>query len=199
MSAAKTSKKKSNPLVPRMMIDGFERDIQESYIRERAPEILETPFDVKDEKMATYDVTVHYLDKNHRMKGYVKRADIKKNSDDVKFDKVFVPKAGGSGADALALGEPILAGKNSVCSQTYLYAKFSSRQNAENFISYLRTKSLRALVSAIKVTQDALSRVYQFVPMQDFSEPWDDAKLYKKYKLTREEIAFIESMIKPME
>ena len=42
MSAAKTSKKKSNPLVPRMMIDGFERDIQESYIRERAPEILET-------------------------------------------------------------------------------------------------------------------------------------------------------------
>ena len=37
------------------------------------------------------------------------------------------------------------------------------------------------------------------VPMQDFSEPWDDAKLYKKYKLTREEIAFIESMIKPME
>lgn len=31
------------------------------------------------------------------------------------------------------------------------------------------------------------------------SEPWDDAKLYKKYKLTREEIAFIESMIKPME
>ena len=140
MSAAKTSKKKSNPLVPRMMIDGFERDIQESYIRERAPEILETPFDVKDEKTATYDVTVHYLDKNHRMKGNVKRADIKKNSDDVKFDKVFVPKAGGSGADALVLGEPILAGKNSVCSQTYLYAKFSSRQNAENFISYLRTK-----------------------------------------------------------
>ena len=42
MSAAKTSRKKSNPLVPRMMIDGFERDIQESYIRERAPEILET-------------------------------------------------------------------------------------------------------------------------------------------------------------
>ena len=42
MSAAKTSKKKSNPLVPRMMIDGFERDIQESYIRERASEILET-------------------------------------------------------------------------------------------------------------------------------------------------------------
>ena len=29
--------------------------------------------------------------------------------------------------------------------------------------------------------------------------PCDDAKLYKKYKLTREGIAFIESMIKLME
>jgi len=30
-------------------------------------------------------------------------------------------------------------------------------------------------------------------------ESWDDAKLYKKYKLTKEGISFIESMIKPME
>jgi site-specific DNA-methyltransferase (adenine-specific) len=36
------------------------------------------------------------------------------------------------------------------------------------------------------------------VPNQDFSEPWDDAKLYKKYKLDKEEIDFIESMVRPM-
>lgn len=40
---------------------------------------------------------------------------------------------------------------------------------------------------------------FGFVPMKDFSEPWDDAKQCKKYKLTKEEIAFIESIIKPME
>ena len=40
---------------------------------------------------------------------------------------------------------------------------------------------------------------FGFLPMKDFSEPWDDAKLYRKYKLTQEEIAFIESLIKPME
>ena len=39
----------------------------------------------------------------------------------------------------------------------------------------------------------------KFVPMQDFSKPWTDAELYAKYKLTEDEIAFIESMIKPME
>jgi site-specific DNA-methyltransferase (adenine-specific) len=38
-----------------------------------------------------------------------------------------------------------------------------------------------------------------FVPVQDFSKPWTDKELYKKYKLTKEEIAFIESMIRPMD
>ena len=41
--------------------------------------------------------------------------------------------------------------------------------------------------------------VYQCVPMQDFSKPWTDEELYAKYGLTDEEIAFIESMIRPME
>ena len=35
--------------------------------------------------------------------------------------------------------------------------------------------------------------------MQDFSKPWTDEELYEKYGLTDNEIAFIESMIKPME
>lgn len=41
-------------------------------------------------------------------------------------------------------------------------------------------------------------KILGFVPMKDFSESRDDAKLYRKYKLTKEEIAFIESMIKSM-
>lgn len=43
------------------------------------------------------------------------------------------------------------------------------------------------------------SEAYQFVPVQDFSISWTDEALYAKYRLTEEEIAFIESMIKPME
>ena len=52
---------------------------------------------------------------------------------------------------------------------------------------------------AVKISQDAMSKTYRFVPMQDFSKPWTDAELYEKYALTDEEITFIESMIKPME
>ena len=40
---------------------------------------------------------------------------------------------------------------------------------------------------------------FQFIPLQDFTKPWTDEELYKKYKLSDDEITFIESMIKPME
>ena len=50
-----------------------------------------------------------------------------------------------------------------------------------------------------KVSQMASSKVYQFFPLQDFSHPWTDEMLYKKYGLTDEEIVFVESMIRPME
>jgi hypothetical protein len=60
-----------------------------------------------------------------------------------------------------------------------------------------------------KVTQHTTSKVYQFIPLQDFTSDSDmnweltseeiDKQLYAKYGLTEEEIAFIESMIKPME
>lgn len=38
-----------------------------------------------------------------------------------------------------------------------------------------------------------------FVPDQDFTEEWTDEKLYRKYELTEDEIAFIESTIRAME
>lgn len=63
----------------------------------------------------------------------------------------------------------------------------------------MSTKFFRLLVLLQKNTQHAPARVYSFVPMQDFSKPWTDEELYAKYGLTDEEIAFIESMIKPME
>jgi site-specific DNA-methyltransferase (adenine-specific) len=49
-----------------------------------------------------------------------------------------------------------------------------------------------------KNTQDAMRNAYSFVPIQNFDESWSDEKLYKKYDLTEEEIAFIDSMVRPM-
>lgn len=156
------------------------------------------PFDVSDTQTDEFNVRLFYWDHNVRKTGYVRKMDIRKNSQDVDAIKVFIPKAGGSGNDKIVLGEPILAGASSVCSQTYLYAKFDTEVEANNFISYLKTRFFRLLVSSMKITQDAMAGVYHFVPMQDFTHPWTDKDLYRKYDLSPEEEKYVESMIKPM-
>ncbi len=64
---------------------------------------------------------------------------------------------------------------------------------------YLRTRFVRFLAAQTLMTQHVSKSTFAFVPIQDFSRPWTDADLYAKYHLTDEEIAFIESMIRPME
>ena len=59
-----------------------------------------------------------------------------------------------------------------------------------------KTSILKILEQELKKDSDT---VFQFVPMQDFSEAWTDEKLYAKYGITKPEQKFIESMIKPME
>ena len=54
------------------------------------------------------------------------------------------------------------------------------------------------MVKIKKNTISAARGVYQFVPLQDWSKPWTDEELYKKYKLTQEEIDYIEETIDPM-
>lgn len=76
---------------------------------------------------------------------------------------------------------------------------FASEVESENVVNYMMTKFFRFLVMLRKPTQHASQNVYQFVPVQDFSHTWTDEMLYKKYNLTDEEIAFIDSMIKPMD
>ena len=61
------------------------------------------------------------------------------------------------------------------------------------------SKFFRFMVFIRKPTQHLLKSVYKFVPLQDFSHPWTDEMLYEKYGLDKDEIAFIESMIRPME
>ena len=60
---------------------------------------------------------------------------------------------------------------------------------------YLRTRFVRFLVSLRKPTQDAARGVYGFVPDLVYDQEWTDARLYKRYGLTRDEIAFIESQV----
>lgn len=165
-------------------------------------------YEISDHKSSSHSTQLYLIENLKRRIVYINRSAIKKNTKDIDSHKVFIPEVGGSGNDSKILGDPEYATPNSVYTQSYLYAAFPSESESLNFIKYLRSKFLRVLVSSIKITQHATSRVYRFVPMQNFTEESDidwsksideiDAQLYAKYGLTEEEIAFIESMIKPM-
>ena len=89
---------------------------------------------------------------------------------------------------------------NEICTETYIIVgSFDSEKECLNLLSYLKTKFTRFLVSQLSFSQDITKDRFAFVPIEDFSESWTDEKLYKKYDLTEDEIAFIESMIRPME
>ncbi len=146
-----------------------------------------------------------YLNKRLESEGYgwINENDIPKNQNTINLHKVFIPEANGStGENAIVLGTPFYGEPGSICSQTYLvigYNKEYTKTECENIVSYVKTRFFRYMVSIKKNTQHAPNSVYQFVPLQDFSHPWTDEMLYEKYGLTDEEIAFIESMIRPME
>jgi site-specific DNA-methyltransferase (adenine-specific) len=76
---------------------------------------------------------------------------------------------------------------------------FKNKKQAENAKTYITTRLFRFLVLLHKPTQDATKAVYTFVPILDFSQTWTDELLYARYKLTKDEISFIESMIRPMD
>lgn len=89
---------------------------------------------------------------------------------------------------------------NSVCTETYLVVDvFDTKEEAINLFKYLQTKFVRFLVSQTTSTQHIAKANFVFVPLQDFTKTWTDEELYTKYGLSTDEIAFIDSMIRPMD
>lgn len=133
---------------------------------------------------------------------YIARDEIARNPEWVNEYKVFISKAG-SGSDTFPhqiLGVPFVGKPETAATETYLLiGPFGNETICKNVCEYISTRFFRFLVLLKKSTQNAPKGVYQFVPVQDFTKVWTDEELYKKYNLTEEEIAFIESMIKPMD
>ena len=138
---------------------------------------------------------------------YVNREDVSRHAEWIDKYKVIFSKATCEHA-----GTPDKTGRyrvfstmrilspNEVCTQSYLVGGvFDSYDEAENYLSYLRTSFVRILMLPTLTSQDLSADKFQFVPLQDFSHSWTDEMLYDKYDLKEPEIAFIDSMIRPME
>lgn len=134
--------------------------------------------------------------------GYVELKDIPNHKEWIGKWKVFTSRANNIGTELSDDNLNTFVGVNEICTESYIVIGADldlTKDECKNLSNYLQTKFVRFCHSLAKVSQDATSKTYRFVPMQDFSKPWTDEELYKKYGLTDEEIAFIESMIRPME
>lgn len=112
--------------------------------------------------------------------------------------KVIVPEAIGSGDSLTDWVKPIIAPPNSITTATYLcIGPLKDELECKNVCSYINTKFFHFLLTLKKNTQHTPAKVYSLIPIQDFSKSWTDKELYEKYKLSKEEIEFIESMVRP--
>jgi site-specific DNA-methyltransferase (adenine-specific) len=133
--------------------------------------------------------------------GHIHRDVVTKNAQWVGKHKLYISKSYGERGSYpyLFLAKPFVGDVDSCCTQTYLMVgPFDTREQAIGAQKYIRTKFFRFLIMLKKNTQDAMRGVYAFVPVLDFTQEWTDEKLYEKYNLSVDEIAFIESMVRPM-
>ncbi len=162
---------------------------------------IATNYEEWSERGGAGKIALHLISRSTRTVGYMERAVIRKNIEAIDSWKVLVPKAYGAGESFphQILGKEIVAPPPSACTQSYLIVSpFQSEREARSFASYYRTRFFRFLVSLRKITQDALRSTYTWVPQQAWNKTWTDEMLYEKYGITKDEIAFIESMIRPM-
>jgi len=144
--------------------------------------------------------------------GYLEKNEIKRNKKWIDKYKVFTPRANNIGTELnddnlnTFIGNP-----NTICTESYIVVGVELELDvlsATNLCKYFTTKFARFQHSVGKASQDATSKTYKFVPLQNFTSDSDidwrkpieeiDKQLYAKYKLTNEEIEFIENMIKTM-
>ncbi len=148
-----------------------------------------------------------------KKEGYIKKGEITKNLHLIDKFKVFTPRANNIGTELnddnlnTFIGMP-----KTICTESYIVIGGDLNLNettAKNICTYLTTKFARFQHSVGKASQDATSKTYKFIPLQNFTSKSDinwknpiseiDKQLYKKYKLTNDQIRFIDTMIKSMD
>lgn len=137
--------------------------------------------------------------------GYIARSEVASGKALIDKWKIFVSYAapGTGNKDSYphrVISTPFLGEPGSISTETYLaIGPFNSKEEAESALSYLSCRLTRLLIQLRKASQHVTSRVYGFVPVQEWTKQWTDSDLYAKYRLTDEEITFVEKVVRPME
>ncbi|HFI0454898.1 TPA: Eco57I restriction-modification methylase domain-containing protein [Streptococcus suis] len=153
-------------------------------------------------------------DGNERAKKFIKSSYVREHPN-LKYWKILVPKANGSGAlgEVLStplIGEPLIGEPLIGYSQTFVsIGQFQTKEEAEACIKYIKTKFARGFLGILKLTQDNPPSSWKKVPLFDFASSsvidWSqsvaeiDAQLYALFNFPQEVIDFFETNIRPMD
>ena len=146
---------------------------------------------------------------NFRVSKYLKTVLVELSHNHDSF-RVLVPEANGTGAIGEVLSNPIVVSPKIAYTDTFIsIGSFKNKVEAENCLKYIKTKFARILLGILKVTQHNSRNVWSYIPLQDFTPQSDidwsqsvsdiDKQLYAKYKLSQEEIDFIEEKVRAMD
>ncbi|MDC0649877.1 Eco57I restriction-modification methylase domain-containing protein [Alphaproteobacteria bacterium] len=141
----------------------------------------------------------------NKSQGFIERAKITKNNHLIPKWKVLLSMGYGEGGETRPYprkitGTPIVAAPQSACTETYLVVNSFDREDyAVNFASFLRTRFARFLIGLRKNTQHITSDRFAFVPSLPMNEQWSEEKLFKFFKITSEELDFVNLLIRPMD
>jgi type III restriction system endonuclease len=172
-----------------------------SLVSARKPFGLTTTFQGKSKPSGDDSVIVY----QNGGTGYAERKAVPAGEHLIDCWKIFIGRAapGTGNRDTYPhriVSTPFLGRPGEISSETYLcIAPFASESEAQSALSYLKCRFTRFLILLHKASQDTTRKVYTFVPQQSWDRTWTDEELYSKYGLTDEEIAFIESIVRPME
>jgi site-specific DNA-methyltransferase (adenine-specific) len=145
-------------------------------------------------------VPLYVYQRGQRLVGWIARDKITKSSELIDTWKVLIPAAGFESQilPTLVLSSLRRAPNPSACTQTYLFLPAASESEADSMASYVSTRVVRFLIWLRKVSQHATRATYTWVPQQQWDRHWTDAELYRKYGFTKDEQAYIESLIRPV-
>lgn len=128
--------------------------------------------------------------------GHIDRKQIRKNSELVDVPKILLPKAWGAGRPEADRLKAFAVDRNTCCTETYIVGHgFQSLREAENAISFTKTKFFHFMVSFVKPTQNASVRAYQLVPLVDFTKGWRDEDLYQLFNLSKDDVGLIDGLV----
>ena len=143
---------------------------------------------INDDDNGTVCYVSYHIDRN--LKKYIPSKLVSKKKN---YWKVVTPSAAYKGPSGFR--RLFVSSDTEVHSRSYISFKVSTKEEAENLLSYMSCKLVHVLLSLRKQTHGITHKnVLKWIPLPSLNEKWDDNKLHKYFNLDSEQIEQIKNM-----